>query len=231
MYYDLHIHSSLSPCSDDDMTVNNIINMAIIKELELIAITDHNSLLQNKALRDASENKIKVLYGAELESIEEVHCLALFDNYDNEMRMNQFIEDKLIKEFNDYLYYGHQYVMDENDNIIREYPYLLIKSLEIRLKDLIDVIHEYHGIAILAHIYARRYSVHYSFKKIKSEWNFDGVEVNKAEDIIRFKEEYPEYKDRIILVNSDAHSLYDINERENDIDYKILEERFEKWRN
>lgn len=231
MYYDLHIHSCLSPCSDDDMTVNNIVNMAIIKELELIAITDHNSLLQNQALRDVSKDKIKVLYGAELESIEEVHCLALFDNYDNAMRMNRYIEDKLIKEFNDNLYYGHQYILDENDNIQDEYPYLLIKSLNVRLKELIDVIHEYHGIALLAHIYARRYSVHYSFKKIKSEWNFDGVEVNQREDISRFNEEYPEFKDRIVLVNSDAHSLNEINERENDIDYRILEEGFRRWRN
>ena len=42
MFYDLHIHSALSPCSDDDMTLNNIVNMACLKELDLIAITDHN---------------------------------------------------------------------------------------------------------------------------------------------------------------------------------------------
>ena len=46
MYYDLHIHSALSPCSDDSMTIHNIINMSLLKGLDLIAITDHNSLLQ-----------------------------------------------------------------------------------------------------------------------------------------------------------------------------------------
>ena len=39
IYYDLHIHSCLSPCADDDMTPNNIVNMAIIKELDVIAKT------------------------------------------------------------------------------------------------------------------------------------------------------------------------------------------------
>ena len=39
MYYDLHIHSALSPCGDDTMTINNIFNMSYIKGLELIAIT------------------------------------------------------------------------------------------------------------------------------------------------------------------------------------------------
>ena len=41
--YDLHIHSCLSPCGDDDMTPGNIVGMAAIKGLDVIAVTDHNS--------------------------------------------------------------------------------------------------------------------------------------------------------------------------------------------
>ena len=40
---DLHIHSALSPCANEDMTPNNIVNMAVIKGLDIIAVTDHNS--------------------------------------------------------------------------------------------------------------------------------------------------------------------------------------------
>ena len=36
--YDLHIHSCLSPCGDDDMTPANIVGMAVIKGLDLIAV-------------------------------------------------------------------------------------------------------------------------------------------------------------------------------------------------
>ncbi|WDC84843.1 PHP domain-containing protein [Caloramator sp. mosi_1] len=42
-YYDFHIHTGLSPCADDDMTPNNIVNMSKLKGLDVIAITDHNS--------------------------------------------------------------------------------------------------------------------------------------------------------------------------------------------
>ena len=41
--YDLHIHSCLSPCGDDDMTPGNIVGMAAVKGLDVIAVTDHNS--------------------------------------------------------------------------------------------------------------------------------------------------------------------------------------------
>ncbi|MFR8669277.1 MAG: phosphoesterase, partial [[Clostridium] leptum] len=30
VYYDLHIHSCLSPCGDNDMTPNNIVNMSLL---------------------------------------------------------------------------------------------------------------------------------------------------------------------------------------------------------
>ena len=43
MTYDLHMHSCLSPCGDNDMTVNNIVSMAALKGLDVIALTDHNS--------------------------------------------------------------------------------------------------------------------------------------------------------------------------------------------
>ena len=40
-YYDLHLHSCLSPCGDIDMTPNNIVNMAKLLGLDVIALTDH----------------------------------------------------------------------------------------------------------------------------------------------------------------------------------------------
>lgn len=42
---DLHIHSVLSPCGSLDMSPKNIVQSALDKELEIIAITDHNSTL------------------------------------------------------------------------------------------------------------------------------------------------------------------------------------------
>ena len=43
MWVDLHMHSCLSPCADDDMTPANICGMAHLKGLDAIAVTDHNT--------------------------------------------------------------------------------------------------------------------------------------------------------------------------------------------
>ena len=42
-FYDLHIHSCLSPCADDDNTPNNLAGMGMLAGLGLMALTDHNS--------------------------------------------------------------------------------------------------------------------------------------------------------------------------------------------
>ena len=69
MFYDLHMHSCLSPCAEDEMTPNNICNMALIKGLEVIAVTDHNSFRQLPAVDEAARKAgIRLIYGAELES-------------------------------------------------------------------------------------------------------------------------------------------------------------------
>ncbi len=41
---DLHIHTCLSPCADSDMTPEAIVRAAKEAGLELIAVTDHNSV-------------------------------------------------------------------------------------------------------------------------------------------------------------------------------------------
>jgi PHP family Zn ribbon phosphoesterase len=43
VFTDMHIHSALSPCADKSMTPNNIVNMALLKGLDIISVTDHNS--------------------------------------------------------------------------------------------------------------------------------------------------------------------------------------------
>ncbi|NLB79150.1 MAG: PHP domain-containing protein, partial [Clostridiaceae bacterium] len=56
-WVDLHIHSCLSPCAEEDMTPNNIVNMALLKGLDIIAITDHNSAKNLKAVIDAGSRQ------------------------------------------------------------------------------------------------------------------------------------------------------------------------------
>ena len=81
--YDLHIHSCLSPCGDDEMTPNNIVNMAFIKGLDIIAITDHNACSHVRIAPEIAE-ALGILFvpGMEVQTREEVHILCYFRQVD-----------------------------------------------------------------------------------------------------------------------------------------------------
>ena len=85
--YDLHIHTCLSPCGDELMTPPNIANMAYIKGLDLIAVTDHNTALNAAAvMRAAEELPLEVIAGIEVTTAEEIHVVCLFPDAESAER-------------------------------------------------------------------------------------------------------------------------------------------------
>ena len=55
LFCDLHIHSCLSPCGDALMTPNNIVGMAYIKQLDAIAVCDHNTAENLPAVKEVAD--------------------------------------------------------------------------------------------------------------------------------------------------------------------------------
>ena len=65
MIIDLHIHSK--SCSDGNLTVEEIVKEAKIRNIGLMSITDHDSIdCQEKAMALARKNGIRYVYGVEL---------------------------------------------------------------------------------------------------------------------------------------------------------------------
>lgn len=227
MYYDLHIHSALSPCSDDDMTLNNIVNMSLIKELNLIAITDHNSMKQLYHLKEVAFHKIDYVYGVEIQSREEVHVLAYFLKDADLTKIQSFLDDYLIEEPNDPYYFGHQYIFNQKDEIIDEEKRLLIQSLDLSLKEIIEYIHQLKGIAVLAHVMSERFSIMNNFMRIDSSLDFDGLEVTHEEQIQILIKKFPFLNETMWFINSDAHRLDMISEPIHQLDKDMF---YDLWR-
>ena len=83
IHYDLHIHSALSPCGDNDMTPNNIVNMAKLCGLTMIAVTDHNSCLNCPAAVEVGRQiGVTVVPGMELCTAEDIHVVCLLPDLD-----------------------------------------------------------------------------------------------------------------------------------------------------
>ena len=232
MYYDLHIHSALSPCSDDLMTINNIFNMAYIKGLQLIAITDHNSLKQQYYLEKIIKHvilkgKIDYVHGVELQSSEEIHLLAYFKKGSNLNVIQEWIDKHLIKVKNQSDYYGNQYIFNEFDEVIGIEDNLLISSLDLNVYQIVKKVHEFNGVVILAHVMAKRYGIYEVYHGIPDDLNYDGIEVESIKQLNELKQLCKHLKDDYVFFNSDAHNLESISEPINQIDRDIF---YQLWR-
>lgn len=220
--YDLHIHTALSPCGDDDMTPNNIVNMAVLKGLDVIAITDHNTCRNAAAcIKCAEGTDLLVLPGMEVESAEECHIVCIFPTLDAALKMEEQIKAHLPKIKNRPDIFGHQAVMDENDNIVEYEENLLVTATSLSVDKVVGLAFAFGGVAIPAHIDKSAYSVISNLGFIDDRWGFKTVEVkdlSKADAIYEDKG-----LDRFAIIHSsDAHYLWDISEKEHFLEAKTL---------
>ncbi len=225
MFYDLHMHSCLSPCAEDEMTPNNICNMALIKGLEVIAVTDHNSYRQLPAVREAAERAgIRLIYGAELETSEEVHMLSYFPSLEHTVRFQEWIDAHMPVVKNREDFFGHQWLMDGEDGYRESEERLLLVSLNATLEECVDAVHEYGGKCVLAHVLDRKNSVTQQLGFIPIGLAYDGLEIKSPEQKQRVLDTHPWIREdsTLWLCDSDAHRLVDISEAVNELPAETL---------
>ena len=223
MFYDLHIHSALSPCAADDMTPNNIVNMAILKGLDLIAVTDHNAIEQLEALdKVVKNNEIDLIFGLEVQTIEEVHVLCYFKKIHQIQAFYEAMKPHRIIVKNDEEYFGKQLLYDESDAIVGKVENLLLTSISWSLEEVEEQVHRFGGAFVLAHVMDRLNSITTQLGFIPRHLRFDGIEIHSEEQKTACLAMNPWIGDTIWLSSSDAHQLIDIHEAEYQIDEQIL---------
>ncbi len=212
-YYDLHIHTALSPCGDDDMTPNNIINMSMLKGLDVIAITDHNSALNARACFECGRRAgLVVLPGMEIETSEEVHITALFDNPDAAEELGKIVSTRLPGIKNRVDIFGNQLVIDADDRIVCEIDNLLSTAISMDVYEAVKIVRELGGIAVPAHIDKSSYSIISNLGFIPDDLKFTTVEIKDTKKVSDIQEKHNISRCKLIH-NSDAHFLWDIHEK------------------
>lgn len=213
-YYDLHIHTALSPCADNDMTPNNIVNMALLKGLDVIAVTDHNSAMNVEAVYKVGLKKgLIVVPGIEVETKEEVHILCYFYNLQDCLKFGEIINNFMIKIKNNSTVFGNQFIINEEDEIIGEVDNLLISSSNLSINDVFEYMRD-KGVAVPAHVDRTSFGIISNLGFIPDMNNLKSIELSKNMKKEKFFSIYPEYKKYNVISSSDAHYLGNISEKE-----------------
>lgn len=219
--YDLHIHSALSPCAEPEMTPNNIVNMAAIKELDFIAICDHNGIDNvAPALQVVQRDQLPVIVvpGIEVQTKEDVHLLCLFKDlsalnafYDHIIAFLQRIPHNAKR-------FGDQLIFDDSDEVISLYEWSLYASIQLSVDDIVALAFHYGGGVIPAHLDRNSYSMLSNLGFISPELPIHSVEFSPEARVVELLGKHPSLKRYRHVVNSDAHELVQISEAVNFIE-------------
>ena len=213
LYYDLHIHSCLSPCGDDDMTPANIAGMAAVKGLDVIAVTDHNSCKNCPAvLAAAQEYGILAIPGMEINTSEEVHAVCLFEELKAAMDFDAYVYERLMAFPNKEEIFGRQLIYNKEDEICGTVPNLLINATDISFEGLWELVRGFGGVMFPAHVDKTANSLIANLGFIPPDSKFVTAEVKDLGKLHRVRKENPYLEGGRIISNSDAHYLEDIHE-------------------
>ena len=174
---DLHLHTCLSPCADNQMQPAAIVEQAAKVGLDMIAICDHNSAENVAAVAEAAAGtELAVIAGVEITSAEEVHILGLFDSIRDLMSLQKVIYENLPGR-NDPEAFGPQLVVDARGNIVDENARLLIGATTLSIDRIVELIHRWGGLAIASHVDRQRFSIIGQLGFIPEGLQLDAVEV------------------------------------------------------
>jgi PHP family Zn ribbon phosphoesterase len=203
---DLHVHSVLSPCGDLDMSPTRIILEARKKNIDILGISDHNSTYHCRLMMElGKEAGIFILPGVEINTQEEIHCLAFFENADLTDIFQIFLDEHLPYVPNKKELFGEQLIVDRNESIIGEIDSLLVSGLEADIYSVEKEIKRLGGIFIPAHIDRPYNSILSQLGFLPPDLQFDALEVSARTSVSAFRKLHPELDQITLITNSDAH--------------------------
>ena len=211
-YYDLHIHSCLSPCGDDDSTPNSIAGMGELNSLSIMALTDHNTCKNCPAFFEACfRHGILPVAGMELTTAEDIHAVCLFPSLYKAMEFDEFLQSRRILFPNRKDIFGRQLICDSEDNVIGEEENLLTNATDISIEEAPSLVESFGGICYPAHIDRDANGIISVLGTFPENAGFTCAELHNGEKAEEYAENFS-LKDKRLIISSDAHYLWDIKE-------------------
>lgn len=210
--YELHLHSCLSPCGDDTMTPNNIAGMAMLNGVQIAALTDHNTTKNCPAFFEACA-KVGVIpvAGMELTTAEEIHMVCLFATLEEAMAFGSVVSEHRMKIKNRPDIFGEQQILDGEDELIGIEEDLLIAATDLDLDSAAELVHQMGGACLPAHVDKQASGLIGILGMFPPTPVFRAAELHDMGNREEYLQKYPEMRDLVILQNSDAHALDQMN--------------------
>jgi hypothetical protein len=208
---DLHVHTVLSPCADIEMIPPLIVQNAVDNGIQIIAITDHNAIANVQAVQEAAAGSgLTVLPGVELQTVEEVHVLCLFDTLDQSRSFQTQIDAALPALENNIDFFGEQFVVDATGDFIRREERLLLNSTTLSLAQAWEKVKALGGMLIPAHVTRKAFGLLPVLGFVPPDTPIEILEISTQIRPDKAYTQFPQIQGFPLVQNGDAHFLEDI---------------------
>ncbi len=210
-FADLHVHTALSPCAENDMTPPAIVAAALAEGLGMIAVCDHNSARNAAAVQVAAGDRLAVIAGMEITSAEECHVVGLFPTTVAAEAAAAEVGVTLTPIDDGYeTFFGEQHVVEAGGGETARETLALATATSLDVDAVVALVHRHGGLAVAAHIDRRSFGVIGQLGFFPTEAGFDAVELSRH--IAPGSEREAEFAVHglPILHSSDAHYQSDI---------------------
>jgi len=217
-FYDLHMHSCLSPCADDDATPANLAAMAVLNGLQIAALTDHNTTGNCPSFFQAAKKLGLIpIAGMELTTAEDIHVICLFPTLETATQFDRIVDGCRIKIRNKPSVFGNQFLMDADETVLGEEEFLLINATTLSLEDAFRECTALGGVCYPAHIDRSSNGILSALGTFPDTPGYTAYELHDREQREAYCEKYPLLRRLLPVVSSDAHELGAVAEAENSI--------------
>lgn len=188
-----------------------IVKEALSKNINIIAITDHNSIHNFQAVQKAAEGTdLTVLPGMEIQTREDVHSLCLFDTYPQALAFQDYVDQHLPDVENRPDFFGEQFIVDETGDFIRREERLLLNSVDVSITDACEKAKQLGGLFIPAHINRIANGLLFILGFVPQDLSVDVLEISKHISPTEARQKYPQIRGYSLIQDGDAHYLEDI---------------------
>ena len=201
------------------MTPANIAGAATLAGLNIVALTDHNTAKNCPAFMMAAKAYgIIGIAGMELTTAEDIHVVCLFEKLEEALSFSEEIEKHIVKIKNRPEIFGRQQIMDHEDNILGEEEFLLSNATDISVEDVPELVDRFGGVCYPAHIDRTANGIVSILGVFPEESDFNCYELHGAEKTTEYEDRFNHLKNKIRLIGSDAHYLWDLRDAEDYIE-------------
>lgn len=185
-----------------------IVQEALDRGIQVIAITDHNATGNIRAVQQAAEGRgLVVLPGMELQTREEVHVLCLFDTLEQAYALQETVDRELPAMANDPEHFGMQLLVDAEGEFLRQEERLLLASTGLSLEQAFGLVNRLGGLFVPAHVNRKAYGLIEVLGFLPADLPVEAVEISRHLKPEEAPLRLPQLRGIPLVQNGDVHRL------------------------